>query len=55
MRGCNPGCVRDIAKAEKLFADIELVGDLEDPASFGYQALQEVSLIVMTHGCTGRS
>lgn len=47
--------VRDIAKAEKLFADIELVyGDLEDPASLA-TALQEVSLIVMTHGAPGEA
>jgi len=45
--------VRDIAKAEQLFADVDLVrADLEDPQSLA-TALQGASLIVMTHGAPG--
>src|SRR5699024_11547564 len=45
--------VRAIAKAEQLFADVDLVrADLEDPQSLA-TALQGASLIVMTHGAPG--
>ncbi|WP_312714805.1 SDR family oxidoreductase [Corynebacterium flavescens] len=45
--------VRDITKAEEMFPGVDLVrADLEDPESLA-TALQNVALIVMTHGAPG--